>query len=111
MRRRSPSPYYKAKPAHREAPRRHEPAHESGADERAAKLAAMQENASSLNTDRERRVAKLEEKEKAEKSKDEAARARSGNDRFVSGLYRKVGEMDMGDRMRRGRAGYEKGEE
>ena len=108
VRRRSPSPYYKAKPAHREVPRRQESARRSQADERAAKLAAMQENASSLDKDRERRIAELEKKEKVEKTRDETARAKSGNDRFVSGLYRKVGEMDMGDRMRRGRAGYEK---
>ena len=108
VRRRSPSPYHKAKPLRREASRQEEPTRGSSADDRAAKLAAMQENASSLDRDRERRIAEIEEREKAEKSKDEAARAKSGNDRFVSGLYRKVGEMDMGDRMRRGRAGYER---
>ena len=108
VRRRSPSPYYKARPLRREAPRKEELAGGTGTDDRAAKLAAMHENASSLDKERERRVAEIEDREKADHAKEEIARAKSGNDRFVSGLYRKVGEMDMGDRMRRGRAGYER---
>ena len=108
VRRRSPSPYYKARPLRREAPRKEELARGPGTDDRAAKLAAMHENASSLDKERERRVAEIEDREKADHAKEEIVRAKSGNDRFVSGLYRKVGEMDMGDRMRRGRAGYER---
>ncbi|KAI1204843.1 Pre-mRNA splicing factor-domain-containing protein [Annulohypoxylon truncatum] len=66
---------------------------ESAADERARKLAAMQEAASELDQDREKRLAAIAEKERAEREADEKARERSGKygDReFVNGLRRKV---------------------
>ncbi|KAL9015004.1 MAG: hypothetical protein Q9173_000359 [Seirophora scorigena] len=63
-------------------------------DDRAAKLAAMQQNASDLDLDREKRMAAIAENEAAEREADEAARARSakygGRGNFVNGLNRKA---------------------
>ncbi|KAI4196880.1 MAG: hypothetical protein LQ350_006249 [Teloschistes chrysophthalmus] len=78
-------------------------------DDQALKLAAMQENASELERDRERRIAAIAEQENAEMQADEAARNRStkygGKGEFVHGLNRKAGDLDIGERMRRGRQG------
>ncbi|KAL8657851.1 MAG: hypothetical protein Q9226_001512 [Calogaya cf. arnoldii] len=78
-------------------------------DARAARLAAMQRNATELDQDREKRIAAIAEKENEERKADELARARSarygGRGDFVSGLNRKAGELDIGERMRRGRQG------
>ncbi|KAI9833324.1 MAG: hypothetical protein M1819_003719 [Sarea resinae] len=82
-------------------------------EERAAKLAAMQQDASELDTDREKRIKAMEERERVEREAEEAARARSakfgGRGDFVSGLNRKAGDLDLGERMRRGRGGMERG--
>ena len=89
--------------------RRASPPVEPRADDRAARLAAMQDNASELEQDRERRIAAIVEQENAEKQMDEAARSRSakygGQGDFVYGLNRKAGGLDIGERMRRGRQG------
>ncbi|KAL8691045.1 MAG: hypothetical protein Q9218_003647 [Villophora microphyllina] len=78
-------------------------------DDRAAKLAAMQEDASELERDREKRIAAIAEQENAERQADEAARSRSakygGKGDFVHGLNRKAGDLDIGERMRRERRG------
>ncbi|KAL8853434.1 MAG: hypothetical protein Q9221_001751 [Calogaya cf. arnoldii] len=78
-------------------------------DARAARLAAMQRNATELDQDREKRIAAIAEKENEERKADELARARSarygGRGDFVSGLNRKAGELDIGERMKRGRQG------
>ncbi|OTA58567.1 hypothetical protein K449DRAFT_385526 [Hypoxylon sp. EC38] len=66
---------------------------ESASEERARKLAAMQEAASELDQDREKRLAALAEKERLEREADDKARERSGKygDReFVNGLRRQV---------------------
>ncbi|KAI1408225.1 Pre-mRNA splicing factor-domain-containing protein [Hypoxylon sp. FL1857] len=66
---------------------------ELAAEERARKLAAMQEAASELDQDREKRLAALAEKERLEREADDKARERSGKygDReFVNGLRRQV---------------------
>ncbi|OTA97526.1 hypothetical protein M434DRAFT_391717 [Hypoxylon sp. CO27-5] len=66
---------------------------ESASEERARKLAAMQEAASELDQDREMRLAALAEKERLEREADDKARERSGKygDReFVNGLRRQV---------------------
>ena len=80
--------------------------------DRAAKLAAMQQNASDLDIDREKRIAAIAAHEEAEKEADEIARARSakygGRGDFVNGLHRKAGELDIGERMRRVRQGMGK---
>ncbi|KAI1263850.1 Pre-mRNA splicing factor-domain-containing protein [Xylariaceae sp. FL1019] len=63
------------------------------AEERARKLAAMQDAASDLDKDRERRLAIIEEQDRQAREADEKARERSGKygDReFVNGLRRKL---------------------
>ncbi|KAI1392530.1 Pre-mRNA splicing factor-domain-containing protein [Hypoxylon trugodes] len=66
---------------------------EAAAEERARKLAAMQEAASDLDQDREKRLASIAEKERLDREADDKARERSGKygDReFVNGLRRKL---------------------
>ncbi|KAK2024737.1 hypothetical protein LX32DRAFT_643378 [Colletotrichum zoysiae] len=80
-------------------------------EERARKLAAMQAAASDLDTDRVRRLAALEEREKAARDADNQARERSskyGDREFVNGLHRKAGNMSLGERMGRGRQGLQR---
>ncbi|KAI2604891.1 Pre-mRNA splicing factor-domain-containing protein [Hypoxylon fragiforme] len=63
------------------------------AEERARKLAAMQEAASNLDEDREKRLEALAEKERLEREADDKARERSGKygeREFVNGLRRQV---------------------
>ncbi|KAK5635733.1 hypothetical protein RRF57_011445 [Xylaria bambusicola] len=61
------------------------------AEERARKLAAMQNAASDLDKDREKRLAVLEEKERQARDADDQARARAyGGQEFVNGLRRKL---------------------
>ncbi|KAI1645868.1 Pre-mRNA splicing factor-domain-containing protein [Daldinia loculata] len=80
----------------RERPRerqRHSNDQNDAAEERARKLAAMQEAASELDQDREKRLAALAEKERQEREADDKAREKSGKygDReFVNGLRRQV---------------------
>ena len=82
-------------------------------DDRAIKLAAMQQAASDLDKDREMRITAMEAREKVDREADEAARSKSafygGKGDFVNGLHRKAGALDVGERMRRGRGGLEKG--
>jgi hypothetical protein len=85
-------------------------------EDRATKLAAMQQAASELDQDRERRLATIAAKDRAEAEKDDASRARNakygGRADFVNGLNRKViGELDLGDRVGRGKAGMEREQE
>lgn len=84
----------------------------SNADERAAKIAAMQQAASELDQDREKRIAGIESREKVEREAEEAARSKAakygGKGDFVNGLNRKAGALDIGERMRRGRGGLER---
>lgn len=85
---------------------------EPKSENREARLAAMQSAASELDQDRAKRIAAIEEREKAEQAKEDAARARSskygGKGDFVTGLNRKAGEMSIGDRMKRGAHGLER---
>ncbi|KAL8945425.1 MAG: hypothetical protein Q9211_000028, partial [Gyalolechia sp. 1 TL-2023] len=87
--------------------RRSPPSPKREFNDRAAKLAAMQQNASELDQDRGKRIAAIAEREDAERKADETARARSarygGRGDFVQGLNRKAGDLDIGERMRRGR--------
>ncbi|KAL8731561.1 MAG: hypothetical protein Q9181_004263 [Wetmoreana brouardii] len=114
--RRPPSPrvsngYHRLKPSKswHNSIRRPSSLLDRGPDDRAAKLAAMQENASDLERDRERRIAAIVEHEEANRDAEEAARIRSakhgGKGDFVQGLNRKAGDLDIGERMRRGRQG------
>ena len=83
--------------------------------ERQRKLAAMQQDASSLDMDREKRLAALAEKERITREADDKARAKSSkySDKgdFVNALHRKAGEMALGDRIGRGRQGLIKDED
>jgi Pre-mRNA splicing factor/N-terminal domain of CBF1 interacting co-repressor CIR len=93
--------------------RRHSPTAE---DDRAVKLAAMQQAASEIDQDRERRLAAIAAKDKETAERDDASRARNakmgGRADFVNGLNRKViGEMDLGERMGRGKSGMEREQE
>lgn len=76
-------------------------------NEGANKLAAMQQDASELDRDRENRIAALEEREKAEREADDMARLKAakygGKGEFVTRLNRKAGELDVGERIRRSR--------
>ncbi|MCJ1287910.1 RNA-splicing factor [Xylographa opegraphella] len=81
-------------------------------DDRKAKLLAMQLAASELDHDRDMRLAAMSKREAADREAEEAGRAKAakygGKGNFVNGLHRKAGDMDIGERMRRGRGGLEK---
>ena len=72
--------------------------------ERAAKLAAMQSNATDLESDRQVRLAEIEVKEVKQREEDDKKRSERG--RFVSGVRREAEGVDLGRRLqdRRGRA-------
>ncbi|EOO01675.1 putative pre-mrna-splicing factor cwc25 protein [Phaeoacremonium minimum UCRPA7] len=76
-------------------------------EERARKLAAMQDAASNLDEARESRLAALAAKERAERDADDRAREKAskyGDDRaFAKNLHRSVGEKSLADRVGRGR--------
>lgn len=78
-------------------------------DDRAAKLAAMQQAATDLDKDRENRLRALEARESAAFEAEDAARARSskygGKGEFMQGINRRAGELALGDRVRRGVGG------
>jgi Pre-mRNA splicing factor/N-terminal domain of CBF1 interacting co-repressor CIR len=80
--------------------------------ERARKLAAMQSDASQLDADREKRLAAMAKRERAEREAEDAARLKSaklgGKGDFISGLNRKAGDLDLAERIRRGRGGMER---
>lgn len=84
-------------------------------DNKAAKLAAMQQAASELDQDRERRLAAIAARDKVEAERDENARAQNakygGRADFVNGLNRKAGDMNLGERIGRGKAGMEREQE
>jgi len=68
-------------------------------DEAERKLAAMQSNATSLETDRSHRVAEIKAKEEAEKELDDAKRSDKG--RFVSQLHKQKEGFGLGDTLQR----------
>ncbi|KAJ9137371.1 Pre-mRNA splicing factor and CIR domain protein [Coniochaeta hoffmannii] len=85
-------------------------------ERRARKLAEMQSAASELDIDRERRLKALEEAERAAREAEEKARQRSskiGGDRhFMNGLQLKAtGDMDLADRLGRGKKGLVRDED
>lgn len=75
----------------------------------------MQENAGELDQARRDRISAAEARDKAEREADEAARAQTSKDggkgAFVHGMNRRAGEMDLGERLRRGRGNVEKQQE
>ena len=78
------------------------------AEDRAARLAAMTSNATSLTAERKERLTTLLAEEKAELEAEEKARAKSGGmGSFLSQEQKKVfgGSGGLEDRIRRGRGG------
>ncbi|QDS72579.1 hypothetical protein FKW77_000978 [Venturia effusa] len=75
--------------------------------ERAAKLAAMQSSASELEEARNRRLAELEARDKAERENEDRKRQVKG-DRFTAGLRRQAENVGLGDRIQRSRGGLER---
>lgn len=115
-RRRSPSPvndgakrYRMTPPSHsRSHPANSAPKPTNNAEDRAARLAAMQSNASSMEADRQKRLLELLAKEKAELEAENEARSKSkGMGGFLSQEQKRVfgGEGGLEDRIRRGRSG------
>lgn len=102
---RSPSPYRSRKSRRSLSPYRAE-------DDRAAKLAAMQQNATDLDQDRERRLSAIASREKSERENDQTLRERNlrygGRGDFVHGLNRQAGELNLSERMRRGKGAMER---
>ena len=104
--------WHNATTRHRNSSSPESPPQKSKEDDRAARLAAMQEAAFELDQGREKRIAAIAERERVEMEVEENSRAKSakygGKGDFVHGLHRKAGEMEIGERMRRGRGGLEK---
>lgn len=81
------------------------------AEERARKLAAMQNAATDLDKDREERLTALAEKERAERKIDDEARAKSqkyGGRDFANRLHNSAGNENLADRIGRGRQGLQR---
>jgi hypothetical protein len=96
-RRRSPPRFEKREPPRRE--NRAEPRDgEEKDDDRAARLAAMQADASNLEADRVKRLTELEKREAAEREAED--RKRSRNPDFKSKLYRQTAEVGLADRLK-----------
>lgn len=100
------------------SPRRAEKKRESSptADDRAARLAAMQQDASDLHDQRGRRLAEIAERERADSERDEAARAKNakhggGRADFVNSFHKKAGNLTLGERMGRNGASRREDEE
>ncbi|KAF9566092.1 hypothetical protein CPC08DRAFT_704180 [Agrocybe pediades] len=113
---RSPSPRRRSPPPKRHRVDRSPPPRQtnghsnpsSNSDDRAARLAAMTQNAASAAEDRKKRLAELLEKEKAELEADEQARAKSkGLSGYLSYEQKRVfgGAGGLEDRIKRGRGG------
>ncbi|TGZ83288.1 hypothetical protein EX30DRAFT_394511 [Ascodesmis nigricans] len=105
-RRRRPSPSYRDSP-------RAGPIEEEQEAERQRKLAAMQSNAENMNVDRAKRIAELEAKEKAEAETEAEARMKNnrqgGKAEFLSSASKSAGNLDLAERVRRGRQGMGEG--
>ncbi|KAK7742703.1 RNA-splicing factor [Diaporthe eres] len=90
-------------------PRR--PENRDDEEERARKLAAMQNDATDLDRAREARLAALAEKEQAEREADDRARANSskyGGREFAHKLHNAAGNGSLADRIGRGRQGFQR---
>jgi hypothetical protein len=78
---------------------------DSAADDRAAKLAAMQQDADALDQQREKRLAEIEARDRTAAEKDDAARAKNakygGRAQFVDKFHAKAGNMSLSERMGR----------
>ncbi|KAK3691011.1 RNA-splicing factor [Vermiconidia calcicola] len=73
--------------------------------ERLARLAAMQSNASELESDRKARLADLDAREARQREEDDKKRSERG--RFISGVRREAEGVDVGRRFQSGRGKME----
>lgn len=83
-------------------------------EERARKLAAMQNDATDLDKAREARLNALAEKEQAERNADDQARSKSskyGGRDFANRLHNAAGNESLADRIGRGRQGLQRDED
>lgn len=75
------------------------------AEDRAARLAAMQQDASELDSQREKRLAEIAERERVDSEKEAGERARNakygGRADFVDKFHKRTGDMSLSDRMGR----------
>jgi hypothetical protein len=94
-----------ARPPRRSVPLPAEPKPDEK-DAMAQRLAAMQNDASSLEEQRKERVRLLEAQDAAEEAKHK--NNKDGGHRFISSVRSKAGDMDLGDVIARGRQGYRK---
>lgn len=101
---------------HRQSPRSRSPPRRRSSppqvDDKAARLAAMQQDASGLDAQRQRRLQELAEREKQAVETDEKARARNarmgdGRADFVNGFHKRAGDLSLSERM--GRQRYSSG--
>lgn len=81
-------------------------------DDKAARLAAMQQDASELDAQRQRRLQELAEREQQAVETDEKARAKNarigdGRADFVNGFHKRAGDLSLSERM--GRQRYSSG--
>ena len=85
---------------------------ESSNDDRAARLAEMQQDASKLEEERTQRSVEVDARDREAAARDDLTRAEiakhGGRASFVNGFHRKAGDMDLGERMGRSRAGMER---
>ncbi|KAJ4137226.1 RNA-splicing factor [Fusarium equiseti] len=77
-------------------------------EERQRKLAAMQSAATELDTDRQKRLAELDEREQAAREADDKARERGGDRGFVNKLHQQAGHKGLAERMGGARRGFQK---
>ena len=72
----------------------------------------MQSDAMDLDADRVERRKAIEEQERRDRELEERAREKSGKmggkGEFVTGMQRRAGDLGLGERMKRGRQGYER---
>ncbi|KEZ39417.1 Pre-mRNA-splicing factor CWC25 [Scedosporium apiospermum] len=99
---------YDRRPGPREDPRPSD-------QDRAKKLAEMQQAASELDLDRERRLAAVEDQERRARDEDDKAReaaAKYGGDkRFINGIRQQANSLGLAESMGRGRRGLQADED
>ncbi|KAF3917904.1 hypothetical protein ABW20_dc0108442 [Dactylellina cionopaga] len=83
------------------------PSKQQAEEDKAAKLAAMQADANDLDEARNRRLAALAQRDRQERDQDESARRNNakwgGKGAFVTGLNKHAGDLDLAERVRRGK--------
>lgn len=107
--------WHSSRPTRARSPKRQAIAR-SKDDDKAAKLAAMQQDAASLDQQRIQRLAEIAAKDKAAEEKDAEVRACNakygGRASFVNDYHKKAGDLNLSDRMgRNGLSGRTSGED